>query len=89
MDAQTTKKPHRMITREGYKSILAYHGFGHSQNGCFDILNDYLERVGAQMQGEALLIADAEKKTGLKGKHAQKAIDNTPQIPRGHYGCAN
>ena len=84
-----SKKQHRMVTRDGFRAAMACHGFGHMEEGVYEAANVYLEHIAAQTMQQALLCAEAENRTGLNGKHAQKAINETPQIPKGHYGCAN
>ena len=81
----TDKKLPFYITQESFQGLCAKYGFTQQEKGTRELLNDQLEEMAKKLMKQATLHAEHDRHSGLKQQHAQKAIEMTPEIPKGIY----
>jgi hypothetical protein len=74
-----------VITSAQYKALCAKHGFDQAEAGTRELLNEMLVESLDQMTRQAILQADHEKHTKLSRSNAVKAVEMTPDMPKGIY----
>jgi hypothetical protein len=75
-----------LFTGDGFKALLARHGFSQAQAGTMEQLNGYLCEPIRDVTRFAVLQADNEKHAGLHRDHAQTGLDEIAEVPKGIYG---
>lgn len=74
-----------LITGDQFKALCDRHGFAQAEAGTRETLNALLLESLDAMTRQAMLQADHEKNKGLQHRHAVKAVEMTPEIPKGIY----
>lgn len=75
----------QVVTGDAFRGLYSRHGFQRAQKGTRYALNEILHREAVNLTKLGMLQADHEKKMGLNKDHAQKAVEMTPEIPKGIY----
>jgi hypothetical protein len=73
------------MTSAQYKALCAKHGFRSAEKGTRDTINQILLEDADALMRQAALQADHEKHKGLSRSNALKAVEMTPDIPKGIY----
>lgn len=74
-----------LLTNEAFHGLHARYGFTQAQDGADKVLNDALVELTQKLTRQSILQAEHEGHSGLNGKHAKKAIEATPEVPKGVY----
>jgi hypothetical protein len=74
-----------MLTSEAFHGLHARYGFTQAQDGAAAVLNEELVNLTIKLTKQAMLQAEHEGHSGLNGNHARKAIEATPEVPKGVY----
>ncbi len=74
-----------LITSAQFKALCDRHGFAQAEAGTRQTLNAILIESLVPMTRQAMLQAEHDKNKGLQHKHAVKAVEMTPEIPKGIY----
>lgn len=75
----------KLLTGESFQGMYSRHGFTQAEKGANLVLNDALLSALTKLTAQATLQAENDGHSGLNGKHARKAIEATPEIPKGVY----
>ena len=74
-----------MLTSEAFHGLHSRYGFTQAQEGAAEILNEELIALTSKLTRQAILQAEHDGHSGLNAHHARKAIDMTPEVPKGVY----
>lgn len=74
-----------LLPSDSFHGLHARYGFTQAQKGTQEVLNTALVEMLEKVTKQSILQAEHEGHSGLNGKHAKKAIEATPEIPKGVY----
>lgn len=74
-----------LLTKDGFNALCSRHNFSQAEKGTHALLNEILLEALGSVVKQGMLQADYQGQSGLSREHAQKAIENTPEIPKGYY----
>jgi hypothetical protein len=74
-----------MLTKEAFHGLCARYGFTQAGKGSQAALDAGLQALTTKLTIQAIHQAEHDRQSGLNERHAQKAIDMTPEVPKGYY----
>ena len=75
----------QMIPSREFRVLMRRNGFKQKEKGTQAMLNDFLDEASDMLVKSASLHADNERKSTLKGSHAQRAMSEIRVFPSGQY----
>lgn len=74
-----------LLPNDSFHGLHARYGFTQAEKGAAKFFNDALIDVTQKLTRQSILQAEHEGHSGLNGNHAKKAIEATPEVPKGVY----
>lgn len=74
-----------IITAENFRGLYSKHGFTQAERGARAVLDETLKEQITHLTKLGMLQADHEGHSGLSRENALKAVEMTPEIPKGIY----